>query len=204
MKVLNLYAGVGGNRKLWPSSYDITAVELNPKIASVYKKLYPNDNVIVGDAHQYMLDHYREFDIIWSSPPCQSHSKMAKFTRHDNKKYPDMKLYQEIIFLEHFFKGNWIVENVESYYKPLITPQIKVGRHFFWSNELLFGINDVDRPSNFINKSNTKGKKELEEWLGISYDGNIYYDGNHCPAQVLRNCVHPLIGKQIIERIVKC
>ena len=58
MKILNLYAGIGGNRKLWGNEHKITAVEFNKKIADKYKKLYPNDNVIVEDAHEYLLDHY--------------------------------------------------------------------------------------------------------------------------------------------------
>ncbi len=37
------------------------------------------------------------------------------------------------------------------------------------------------------------------DWLGIHYKENIYYEGNHCPAQVLRNCVHPVLGMQILE-----
>jgi DNA (cytosine-5)-methyltransferase 1 len=64
MKILNLYAGIGGNRKLW-EGHEITAVEINPKIAEVYKTLFPEDEVVVGDAHQYLLDHFREFDFIW-------------------------------------------------------------------------------------------------------------------------------------------
>lgn len=67
MKILNLYAGIGGNRKLWGNNYEITAIELDEKIAAVYKELYPNDNVIVADAHTYLLKHFREFDFIWSS-----------------------------------------------------------------------------------------------------------------------------------------
>lgn len=51
MKILNLYAGIGGNRKLWGNEHDITAVELRPEIAAIYHDLYPNDTVIVGDAH---------------------------------------------------------------------------------------------------------------------------------------------------------
>ena len=34
MKVLNLYAGIGGNRKLW-TNCEVTAVELDQKIAAV-------------------------------------------------------------------------------------------------------------------------------------------------------------------------
>ncbi len=32
MNILNLYAGIGGNRKLWGSTHKITAVESNPII----------------------------------------------------------------------------------------------------------------------------------------------------------------------------
>jgi len=44
-----------------------------------------------------------------------------------------MSLYQEIIFLQNFYKGKFCVENVVSYYEPLIKP-VKIGRHFLWSN----------------------------------------------------------------------
>jgi DNA (cytosine-5)-methyltransferase 1 len=195
MKVLNLYAGVGGNRKLWENC-DVTAVESSEKIAAVYQRLNPNDTVIIGDAHEYMRAHHAEFDYIWSSPPCQTHSKMNKATRHKNRRYPDLTLYEEIIFLQHYFKGPWVVENVVPFYTPLIPPTQIVGRHMFWSS-YSFQAEDVKRPANFINLANLKGKQALMDWLGIHYDENIYYAGNHCPAQVLRNCVHPVLGKQI-------
>lgn len=51
MKVLNLYAGLGGNRKLWGKDHDITAVENDEKIAKVYSDLFPNDKLVIGDAH---------------------------------------------------------------------------------------------------------------------------------------------------------
>jgi DNA (cytosine-5)-methyltransferase 1 len=199
MKVLNLYAGVGGNRKMW-SDCEVTAVERNPKIAKVYQRLNPNDVVIVGDAHEYLRENYADFDFIWSSPPCQTHSKMAKATRHKNRKFPNMALYEEILFLDHFFQGSYIVENVAPFYEPLIQPRRRVGRHLFWSN-FDFEAEDVKRPANFINMANLAGKKALMEWLDIHYDENIYYEGNHCPAQVLRNCVHPKLGQQIFNAI---
>tara|TARA_R110000824_G_scaffold401120_1_gene610762 strand:- start:31 stop:654 length:624 start_codon:yes stop_codon:yes gene_type:complete len=194
VKVLNLYAGLGGNRKNWTGCH-VTAVEANPEIAAVYQRLHPDDQVVVGDAHAYLLANHDKFDFVWSSPPCQSHSKMVKATRHDVRKYPDMKLYEEIIFLQNFFGGNWVVENVVPYYKPLIDAQ-KIGRHLFWANFLILA-EDVKRPSGFINKSNTEGKRALQDWLGIHFKENIYYDGNHCPAQILRNCVHPHLGEQV-------
>lgn len=197
MRVLNLYAGVGGNRKLW-EGVDVTAVELEPKIAAVYQRLYPSDSVIVTDAHAYLLEHYSGFDFIWTSPPCQTHSKMAKATRHKLKRYPDMSLYQEIIFLQSYAKCPWVVENVAPYYEPLIKPAKRVGRHLFWSN-FDFNAFEVPTPSNFINRCNVAGKLAMQDWLGIHYPENIYYGNNHCPAQILRNCVHPLVGKQILE-----
>ena len=148
MKILNLYANIGGNRKLWGNEHDITAVEIDPKIAAIYQDLWPEDKVVVGDAHQYLLNHFHEFDFIWSSPPCPTHSKMNKMNGLDPYKdnsgqiengggipvrYPDMTLYQEIILLKSWFRGRWCVENVVSYYEPLITP-IEFGSHYFWTN----------------------------------------------------------------------
>lgn len=202
MKYLNLCAGLGGNRKDLPDWVEVTAVEKNPKIAAVYQRLYPDDEVIVGDAGQYLLDHFEKFGFIWLSEMCQSHSKMMKFTRHKVRKYPDLRFYEKIIFLKHFFKGDWVVENVVPYYEPLIAPTTRVGRHLFWANKF-FLATDVQRPKNFINLANLKGKKALQDWLGIHYEENIYYEGNHCPAQILRNCVHPKLGLQIFEQLIE-
>ena len=195
MKILNLYAGLGGNRKHWDG--EVVAVEFDPRIAEEYQKQYPDDVVVVGDAHQYLLDHYTEFDFIWSSPPCQSHSRMIRSGKNRKPRYPDFKLYEEIVFLKHNFDGGWVVENVVPYYGALLNPT-KVGRHLFWSN---FDIDaeEVKQPKDFINMTNVAGSEKLKDWLDIQYDGNIYYKGNHCPAQVLRNCVHPLIGKQVLD-----
>jgi len=199
MKILNLYAGIGGNRKLW-TRHEVTAVEINEDIAEVYASQFPDDKLIIGDAHQYLLDHYEEFDMIASSTPCQSHTRMMKFTRHKLKKYPDMSLYQQIIFLQNFYKGFWYVENVIPYYEPLIKPTVKCGRHLIWSN---FPVEpfEVKQPKNAINLASVAGKKVMMEWLGIYYEKNIYYEGNHCPAQVLRNCMHPLLGLHVLNSI---
>src|SRR3990167_5358040 len=113
MKILNLYAGIGGNRKLWGDDHEITAVENVPKIAKIYQDFFPKDKIVIADAHQYLLDHYKEFNFIWSSPPCPTHSRF-NFLHNEQEgktmKYPDMTLYQEIIFLKHWFKGKWCVE----------------------------------------------------------------------------------------------
>ena len=199
MRVLNLYAGLGGNRKHW-KDVSVTAVETDPKIAGVYHELYPNDKIVQADAHQYLLENAGDFDFIWSSPPCQSHSRMIRSGRNRKPRYPDLKLYEEILFLRHNYKGKWIVENVVPYYEPLIAPNAKVGRHLFWCN-FMFIATDIKRPKGFINQKQTT-KETLQDWLGIHYEGNIYYNGNHCKEQVLRNCVHPLLGEQIFNQAI--
>lgn len=199
MKILNLYAGIGGNRKLWSDEHTITAVEMEQKIANVYKDNFPNDTVIVGDAHQFLLDNVDKFDFVWSSPPCQTHSRMMKATRHKKKRFTDMSLYQEIIFLQHFYKGKFLIENVKPFYKPLIEPTTKIGRHYFWANFKIDKSFKVPVFKNFITSGTTAEAEKLKEWLGIKYEGNIYYKDNHCPGQILRNCVHPLMGKHIFD-----
>ena len=80
MKVLNLYAGIGGNRKLW-EDVEVTAVENNAQIAKIYQDFFPDDKMVIADAHQYLLEHYKEFDFIWSSPPCPTHSRFNFLTK---------------------------------------------------------------------------------------------------------------------------
>jgi len=148
MKILNLYAGIGGNRELW-TDCEVTSVEYNKDIAEMYRDKFPKDTLIIGDAHQYLLDHYKEYDFIWSSPPCQSHSRTNYFLNAQGiVRYPDMRLYQEILFLKNFYKGKWCIENVIGYYDPLITPT-QIGRHYLWSN---FIITNIEQPKDDIGK----------------------------------------------------
>ena len=171
MKILNLYAGIGGNRKLWDSKHEITAIENNKEIAALYKDFFPEDKIIITDAHKFLLKHFNDFDFIWSSPPCKTHSKMNRGTRHKIIHYPDMSLYQEIILLKTFFKGKWVIENTEPYYNPLIKPQIS-DRHRFWCNFNIRNIK-ITRPK-FPGRKYKMGsswllakKPDIEKWLGI-------------------------------------
>jgi len=199
MRVLNLYSGLGGNRKLW-KNVNVTAVELNEHAASIYQKLYPKDKVIIGDAHEYLLENYDKYDFIWSSPPCQSHSKMMFTTngRYGLRKYPDMDLYEEILWLRYFCKGKWVVENVQPYYTPLIPPDAILGRHCFWAN---FPIKAYEPPAlnNFI-KAKTV---DVQKWLGLGLDTTLKSSNNFRSDQALRNCVHPKLGLHVFNEIPK-
>jgi DNA (cytosine-5)-methyltransferase 1 len=199
MKILNLYAGIGGNRKLWGEEHEITAVELNPQIAAIYQDFFPNDRVIVGDAHQHLLDWYAIYDFIWSSPPCPTHSqirfnigfKADRKYRKVDAAYPDMTLYQEIILLKHWYEGKWVVENTVPYYEPLIPGQ-KINGHIWWSN---FKIPNFD----FGGRGHRDGTVEsIQELKGIDISR---YDIPE-KRKILRNCVEPKTGLHILNTAI--
>lgn len=195
MKILNCYSGIGGNRKLLGDEHEVTAVEYDKDIAFIYKDFFPNDDVYVKDAHQFLLDYFNEFDFIWSSPPCQTHSSFRQNigVRYRGVKpvYPDMKLYQEILFLQANFKGKWVVENVKPYYKPLIEPTAILQRHYFWSN---FDIPDVKFKQDKIRSAQIPDLQKLH-----GFDLSSYKLKNK--RQVLRNCVYPELGKHILNQV---
>jgi len=198
VKMANLFAGLGGNRLKIPAHVEVTAIEMDPKISAVYQRQFPDDIVINTDAHAYLLEHYAEFDFIWSSPPCQANSSMIISGQNRTPQYPDLRLYEEHIFLETHFQGQFCIENVQPYYKPLI-PGYLLGRHMFWSNFQITPMQSLPEMPGFINMANLAGKKALQDWLGIHYEENIYYGNNHDYCQPLRNACHPDIGLHIFE-----
>ncbi len=198
-KILNLYACLGGNRYKWDDVADnleITAVELDPEAARLYQERFPNDKVIVADAHQFLLDHYKEFDFIWSSPPCPSHSRVRISQKNRDTFipiYPDLKLYEEILFLDNYFKGKYVVENVIPYYEPLIPAQ-KRGRHLYWTNFIL--PNDIGERKIFKNMIETGNIKELSEFHEYDF---TQYKGEQRVNKMARNLVDYEAGKTILE-----
>jgi DNA (cytosine-5)-methyltransferase 1 len=201
-KILNLYACLGGNRYKWDEvaeeakvEIEVTAVELDEELAKLYQERFPNDIVIVADAHQYLLDHYQEFDFIWTSPPCPTHSKARYWGFGKNglkPAYPDMKLYEEIIFLEYHFSGKWVVENVNPYYKPLINPIIRE-RHHYWANFKF---------PNIISKRNDTALVQASRLPDLckfhQFDFNKY-KGEQRKLKIARNLVDYEAGKTILE-----
>lgn len=194
MRILNLYAGVGGNRKLWGDEHEIVAVESEQYIADVYKELYPKDTVVVGDAHQYLLDHHQEFDFIWSSPPCPTHSKLSTSLKGWGIiRYPDMKLYEEIILLQNFYEGDWVIENVIPYYIPLIKPTQELDRHLFWSNR---HISKGLTGRSFEGEISNATVKQLSDSHGIELPL-----GTKNARKLLRNAVDPLLGLHVFNHV---
>jgi DNA (cytosine-5)-methyltransferase 1 len=201
MKILNLYACLGGNRYKWnevKEDIEVTAVELDSEAARLYQDRFPNDTVIVADAHQYLLDHFKEFDFIWSSPPCPSHSR-ARYWNSSNYEttvepiYPDLKLYEEILFLQHYYRnGKFVVENVIHYYEPLIAAQ-KRGRHLYWTNFQL--PNDLKDRRFAISQA----KNELKGLCDFHDYDFTKYKGSQSVLKMARNLVDYEAGKTIFE-----
>lgn len=188
IKVLNLYAGIGGNRKLW-EDVEVTAIERNKTIAKIYKDFYPNDEVITTNAHKFLLKYYNKYDFIWSSPPCPTHSKINFLNNiQDNKKlnYPNMMLYEEIIFLKTWFKSKWVIENVKGYYDPFIKPY-ESENHYFWSNFHIGYRNPIERK--------IRGEKE-EKW---GFDLKPYNIPKRFKREILNNMVNPYLALYIFN-----
>ena len=202
MKILNLYACLGGNRYKWDEVTDVevTAVEWDKELARLYQERFPQDTVIVADAHQYLLDHYKEFDFIWSSPPCPSHSRARFWNTKAKRIYPDLKLYEEILFLSTHFLGKYVVENVIPYYEPLVPAQ-KRGRHLYWSNFKL-PITLSHRNIKMVEEAVSVSFDEIKKLSNYhDYDFNKY-KGKQRRDKIARNLVDYEAGKTILETAI--
>lgn len=197
MKVLNLYAGIGGNRALW-RDVEVTAIELDPAIAEVYKKRFPDDLVLCSDANLYLEHNFEEFDFIWSSPPCQSHGQYRHNVGVLGKGFkpilPDMTLYSQIVFLKTYYNGIWVVENTRPYYEPLVEPSFELQRHLFWSSGTV--------PYKEFRASEIRTKNKIEDFApelaALVKDSKISNK-----RQALRNCVDEHLGKYVFDELTK-
>lgn len=177
----------------WDAEHKVTAVEMDAEIAKAYAERFPNDTVIVGDAHDYLLNNYMKFDFIWSSPPCPTHGQYRYNVGVIGKGFvavfPDMKLYEEIIFLKHYFKGDWVVENVKPYYEPLVKPIAILARHLFWGN---FEIAAAEFATKHI-----RSKNKIEDYDNLGFDISKTKISNK--RQALRNCVDSELGLHVLN-----
>ena len=107
-------------------------------------------------------------------------------------KYPDMKLYEEIIFLQTFFKGKYVVENVIPYYEPLIHAQ-KRHRHLYWTNFIL--------PTKLTKREAriSTGTNEVKKLCEFHEFDFYKYKGSQPTNKIARNLVDYEAGKTILE-----
>jgi DNA (cytosine-5)-methyltransferase 1 len=104
--------------------------------------------------------------------------------------YPDLKLWQEIIFLKNYHaKCKWVIENVKPFYDFLVQPDAQIDRHCFWSNFLI-------RPAEFEeNKIHSTTSNTVR--YGFSLKGKKI---GQRKDQVIRNLVNPELGLYILEQ----
>ena len=107
-----------------------------------------------------------------------------------------MTLYQEIIWLQTFFKGKWCIENVKPYYTPLIPPTFVIDRHYFWAS------NFIMTPQ--FNDGYTSIRDDAQAMAdAYGYDMDVLKScGVECRL-VLRNLVVPEVGKTIFDLLTK-
>jgi len=194
MKVLELFAG--------SKSIGKVAEKYGCEVFSVDIHDFKGIDLVVDILDMVRSDIPFVPDFIWASPPCPTHSVTNHFLNAQGvKRYPDMNLYQEIILLQTFFKGKYVIENVKSYYEPLIKPQVS-GRHYFWANFTIPKLKyekQIGRMNGKKNNLNGKAKAVLRQnnldKLGFNLDKYDYSDKD----KLLRNCVPPIIGKAIFD-----
>jgi DNA (cytosine-5)-methyltransferase 1 len=202
LKILNLFCGIGGNRLKW-TNCEVTAIDLDSEICDLYQKRFINDKVICGDAFQFFEDHWEEYDVIWASPPCQTHSRQQY--RQKEKVLPDFRLYSLIKFCQLWVKDKiWVIENVEVI-DEVIPHTFKVNRHLFWSNLVIPSktFEKLYNPPNYIGKDGKKHNGGLSD-LSIAELLELHQmeDFNHKEKRsILRNCVDYRIGEYILNYI---
>ena len=89
------------------------------------------------------------------------------------------------------FNGKWVVENVISYYEPLIKPQ-ELASHYFWSNFNLGNKRIETRGHN----ATMEIRQEIK-----GFDLSSYKDIDK--QKILRNCVEPQTGLHIFNMAFK-
>jgi hypothetical protein len=182
VKVLNAYAGIGGNRHLWPA-----------RVAAEYARRYPRDTVLVEDAHAFVLERSREFDAVWTSPPCPTHSKLARTVaaRYNRPLEPDPRLWAEIAHLRDE-GGRYVVENVHVYYEPPVAPDVVTQRHWYWVNATPLYLTPPVGTKGILKPDRAAGEYAAVYGLPPIANG-VLRDGR----KAMKNAVVPLEGLEI-------
>lgn len=206
MKILILFGGIGGNRTLWGDEHEITAIENDSDIANIYKKRFPEDILYKTDALEFVENKLDNYDFIWASPECKTHSRLNLPLAKQRNKMPvipdDKSLYGLIRWLKKFCHGMWVVENTQDYLGFLIRPTVNLGRHFYWSN---FPI--PVKKFSILKDMDHKSWRQLCEFHSINpalLPNTLIWDRNHDKRRtILRNCVDYRIGKYILDCAIK-
>ncbi len=190
-----------------------TCLELDDKVASLHKEIYPGHLVLETDGIKYLYEHSSNYDIILVTLPCQKISKLTEMNSRQKQDKPGLEiadLMDIIEFLQDVYTGNWFVENVKSK-DYSIQPNLYMDRHAIWSNVPLqrtYKLKDKTfrfdkctdaRPG--LSKTQTY-LENLQNYLGMKLPYRINIRGNHAPAQIYREGLHPNIGLSLLKQLI--
>ncbi len=172
MKVLDLFCGLGGwSDGLALEGFEVLGVELDPRIAELYK--HP---VIVADVATLDPSDFTGYDLIVGSPPCRDFTQLPDHAVKRNgqrvawkdPKNPTRGLINVHVFLrfvEEAAPGSWLMENVVGLTKHLeikhrmIVRLTRGKRRAFWGTFPAFLV-----PRDFSHGLHLEYKGPLRAW----------------------------------------
>lgn len=141
LKALDLFCGLGGwSDGLALEGFDVLGVEIEPKIARLYK--HP---VICADVKTLDASLFKGFDLIVGSPPCRDFSSIVRLWGHTWKRKPDPQFGLKAInaflkIIEDAEPKYWLMENVPGLKKHFPNPRVetylgvRTMKRCFWGN----------------------------------------------------------------------
>lgn len=116
MRALDLFCCEGGaSTGLHQAGFDVTGVDIRPQPRYPFK-------FILGDALMAPID-FRQFDLIWASPPCQAHTLAQRIRGNDHSNLIDPTRNALKASGVHY-----VIENVVG--APLVNPVMLCGSMF--------------------------------------------------------------------------
>lgn len=112
MRILDLFAGIGGERRretIEELGHEYITLDIDPKL---------NCN-ITADIFSVNGSYFTGFDLIWSSPPCESfsvasvshHWNIDRTPKSENAKYSLRLINKLILFLDEAKPKYFVIEN---------------------------------------------------------------------------------------------
>lgn len=115
-RLLDLFSGAGGaGMGYHRAGFDVVGVDINPQ------PNYPFE-FHQGDALEYVAEHWREFDAIHASPPCQNYLNLGKVNVAQGRDYDHPDLIGPTRLLLTATGLPWVIENVADASKQMRSP----------------------------------------------------------------------------------
>jgi DNA (cytosine-5)-methyltransferase 1 len=115
-RLLDLFSGAGGAAVGYArAGFEVVGVDIEPQ------PNYPYE-FHQGDALDFVAEHWREFDVIHASPPCQSYLNLGAVNRTLGRDYSHPDLIAETRRLLVASGLPYVIENVQDARRQLIDP----------------------------------------------------------------------------------